>query len=259
MKRSMRSNISWTACLCSAWLVACAGTQSLTPSRGPVLDATEAAEALRALEVRSEKTATVRASGTLSGQWGKQSGAFAFALVLSRPDMLRFDLLDPAAGRVGTLIYYGEYFYWHAPRERRLYRMPVEPASLRRLSRLELAPEQLVHLFAGLPPSKPTAWIRKGDGRLITPDQRGEAVFNAQAQLTDYRYYRDKSRAKLATLVTFDRYRQVAGIDFPGQITLRSADGARLHIAYDTIEVNVTLAGEAFRLVVPADTEVVQW
>lgn len=226
---------------------------------GSRLSVEESTDALRALEKRAQNTYTVRAHGTISGSFAGRDGSYDFALVLSRPDLMRIDLLDPAVGTVGTLLFYGSYFYWFEPGKGRLVKMPVNSNSLIKLARIDLEPAQLVHILAGLPPSKPSAWIRKKDGAVLTPDQRGEIMFSSNGRLSDFVRYTNDNRTSVASQVHFSNYSQVSGKEFPREITFQSKGGSRLRIAYKTVEMNVALAGELFHLTVPSETNMVQW
>ncbi len=216
--------------------------------------------AIEALTERAQNTETVRGQGAFTGSLGRASGRYNFSFVLRQPDRLRVDVLDPAMGVLGVLIMYDDTLYWYMPAEQTVYAMTADAASLKRLTKIELMPRELVRLLAGLPPTQAAAWLSH-DGTLLSPDRRAAIFFGSDGRHVEgYRAYQDQQQKKVTVNANFHDYRAVRGIDFPHRIALTTpGSGGKLDIVYNDIEVNPTVDASAFRIEVPDTTKIVQW
>lgn len=244
--------LSWLGtCGCAAQ----SGGFGAKPSGTPA-----SAGALEALSNRAQNTSTVRGSGVFTGYLGRASGQYNFVFALRQPDRLRVDILDAATGVVGVLIVYEDTLYWYAAPEATVYAMAADAASLKKLAKLELMPQELIRLLAGLPPAQAAAWLSR-NGVLLSPDRRAEIFFGADGRnVAEYREYRDTNQKNMTIAARFEDYRSVRGVDFPHRIQLSTpASGGALKVAYHDIEINPRLDRSDFSIEVPATTKIVQW
>lgn len=216
--------------------------------------------ALDALSGRAQNTTTVRGQGVFTGHLGLVRGRYPFSFVLRQPDRLRVDILEAATGVVGVLIVFEGTLYWYAAPEGTVYAMSADAGSLKKLTKLELMPSDLIRLLAGLPPTQAAAWLSR-NGVLLSPDKRAEIIFGTDGrQMAGYRGYRDPNHKHLTIDAHFAEYRAVRGVDFPHQIRLSTPpSGGRLEIVYHDVEVNPRLERKDFSIEVPATTKIVEW
>jgi outer membrane lipoprotein-sorting protein len=247
------------AIACSVIAVACRPTV-LRPVLPETLPSVE-----RLLQALRERRATesVRGFARIAYESGEQSIGSRHAILASRPDRFRLEILSPPFGTVAVVTSNGRELAVYARRENRIYRGPASAGSVGAYAAVPIAVEDVVTILLGSPPEREP----RGQATVSRDDQR--ALIRLTIPITRGRqdiWFAPDSLLPLASEtplddgrslhVTFGDYRETDTIPFPYSVDMRAVPGDRaVRVRYSSPALNSKLDQGLFELPTPPGAE----
>lgn len=249
--------------LALATLSACTAAAPRRPVVTPVGTAPSTARIVAVLERRDEDLSRFRAQARLAYQSSTQSFKSTQVVAVRAPSSLRIDVMNPF-GVSYTVATDGVLLSAFDRRERIFYAGKASTDSFRRFLGVPIGAAELASLVRGLPPDLGEArsstveateggwlWRRGFKGgatlELLLDSTTLEPLW---ASLAGYRDHPDVE-------ADFLEYRDVAGVRVAHRIEVRFADGSHLELNYKSVQRDVKLPPDAFRLERPAGSRFV--
>lgn len=246
----------------SALLLAGCMKPALRPYAPPTAE-----QLLASLKERGEKLRTLRATAKIDHMAnGGQRVRIKVALLVAPGGKLRFEADSPLGGSLATLTSDGAQFSLLDVRANRFLTGPAKACNVARLIRLNISPEDVAAVLMGSAPLPPDARI-KGAG--WDPDHGGREVLtlsladggeeiiqlDALNKTWDVRHAERRDRAgKVLWRVTNDKFSDHGGVRLPEVSDVEEPPhGADAEIKFRSVETNVELPEELFRLPPPAN------
>ncbi|MCG8587866.1 MAG: hypothetical protein MJE66_01100 [Proteobacteria bacterium] len=213
-----------------------------------------------ALHEAAERRQAVRGVVRLALDDGDQRARSVQRIAAARPARLRVEVLGLLDQILAVLATDGETFQLHQTSPRRFEAGPVSRGLLRRVARIDLAPEAAAPLLLGAP--APAERLRMAsamewsDGRLAIPfvDTHGglreRYEFDEDGRLQALHRFREGDR--LHWVARFGDYRDLAGESFAHQIALEFPDTKAVAVlTFRRAELNPALPEGIFHLEPP--------
>ena len=241
-----RGDLVWVvAIVCSALVGGC---RPVVP--GVVLPDTlpSAEHLLQALRER-RATESVRGFARVTYERGHESIGSRHAILASRPDRFRLEILSPPFGTVAVVTSNGRELAVYARRENRIYKGPASARSVEAYAAVPIAVEDAVAILLGAPPERrstgPAVVSRdeqKALIRLTIPLERGrQDIWFAPDSLLPAASETPLDDGR-SLHVTFGDYRDVGAIPFPHSIDMRTVPGDQaVHVRYASPSLNTEL------------------
>jgi outer membrane lipoprotein-sorting protein len=223
-----------------------------------------AEELMAALRGRAEHLRTLRAATKVDHfAKGGERVRVKVSMLLARGGKLRFEADSPLGGALATLTSDGSQFSLLDVRANRFLIGPAKACNVARLIRLALPPDDIVAVLMGGAPLggtvKSVGWDPDNGGRevltLSVPDG-GEEIIKLDARNKSWdvvRAERRDSGGKVLWRVTNDGFKDHGGFRLPDVSDIEEPPrGADAEIKFRSVEPNVDLADDLFRLPPPS-------
>lgn len=214
---------------------------------------------LDVLAARDAALSRFRAQARLNYQSAEQSFRSTQVVVVRAPSSTRIDVMNPF-GVSYTVATDGRILSAYDRRQSVFYQGTAQAQSFRRFTGIPMDSSDLSDVLRGLPPNlgdtrwapvvKPTegGWLLqrrlKGGGTL-------DVVVQA-ASLVPMRVKIAGDRDRREVEIDYSDYRDVTGVAVPHRIEVRFKDGGNLDLVYKSVQRDVVLAEDAFRIDRPA-------
>jgi len=219
----------------------------------------------RLLQALRERHATesIRGYARVTYEHGEESIGSRHAILASRPDRFRLEILSPPFGTVAVVTSNGRELSVYARRENRIYRGPASAGSVGAYAAVPIAVEDVVTILLGAPPERRPrgqATVRRDDQkaliRLTIPVERGrQDIWFAPESLLPVASETPLDDER-SLHVTFGDYREIGAIPFPHSIDLRTVPGDRaVHVRYASPALGAKLEQGLFEPPTPPGVE----
>ncbi len=250
----------WLTGLLSFSLAAC--TAQKPPQPGPPPEHLPTAEELLGnLSARREAVRSLRALAKLRYRHPDGSSTSNEALVVSRPDRLRVEVLS-MFGAVFVLTTEEGNFTAYVRDENTVYRGEASPENMWRYARIGLPVVDLIDLMLGTPPQRQAEWNHVsydgGSGWLqltqeLDPDLQVVWLDQGLPQAAEYR----DAYGDVTWRVMFEEYEIVDDVPIATHIRLEVPDAEHsVEISLSDVDLNPELAIETFRFADPPGSRV---
>lgn len=219
---------------------------------------------MAALRGRTERLKTLRATAKVDHfASGGERVRVRVNMLLARGGKLRFEADNPLGGSLATLTSDGSQFALLDVRNNRFLTGPANACNVARLIRLALPPDDIVAVLMGGAPLggkvKSVGWDPDNGGRevltLSQPDGGEETVkLDARERRWDVmRAERRDAAGKVVWRVTNDGFKDHGGFRLPDVSDVEEPPhGADAEIKFRSVEPNIGIADDLFRLSPPA-------
>ena len=235
----------------------CAATAARPRAPTPTGAAPTIRRILDVLDARDRALAHFRAQARLDYHSPEQSFKSTQVVVVRAPSSTRIDVMNPF-GVSYTVATDGKQLSAYDRRQSVFYEGHAQPESFRHFIGIALGPNELASVLRGLPPNlgetrwlsvAPTegGWLLK---RRLATGGMLELVVQATSLIPlSVKISADRERRDVE--VRYDDYRDVTGVFVPHRIDVTFKDG-HLELVYKSVQRDVVLAEEAFRIEHPA-------
>jgi len=241
-----------------AALSACTATVARTPAPTPTGAGPTVKRVLEVLDAQDRAVARFRAQARLDYRSPEQSFRSTQVVVVRGPSSARIDVMNPF-GVSYSVATDGRKLTAYDRRQGVYYQGLAQAESFRRFIGIPMGSSDFAAVLRGLSPgigdSRWSAvagveggWLlrrRLGSGGIL------ELVVDATT-LLPVRVKISQDRDRHEVEVTYADYRDVTGVLVPHQITASFKDGSRLDLAYKSVQRDVVLPEDAFRIDRPA-------
>jgi outer membrane lipoprotein-sorting protein len=255
-KATERARRAGVACLIVAacMLSACAATTARKPAPTPTGAAPTVRRVLDVLEARDRALATFRGQARLDFRSPEQSFRSTQVVVVRAPASTRIDVMNPF-GVSYTVATDGKLLSAYDRRQSVFYEGHARPDSFKHFIGIALGASELSSVLRGLPPNlgdqrwlsiapAEGGWLLKrrlATGGLLELTVQVNSLVPLSVRISADRERRDVE-------IHYDDYREVAGIWIPHRIGVVFKDGTNLDLVYKSVQHDVTIADEAFRI-----------
>lgn len=257
MRISERSR-ALTAAAALALLSACAATTAKPLGPTPTGAAPTVRGVLDALEARNKALASFRAQARLEYHSPEQSFRSTQVVVVREPSSARIDVMNPF-GVSYTVATDGKKLTAYDRRKSIYYQGHAEAENFHHFIGVPLAARDLASILRGIPPGLgDSRWAAvqavEGGWQLVRRLGSGgilEFVVDPVGLMPlRVKIYGDRDRHEVEVFYTDPR--DVAGVTVPHHIEVKFKDGSHLDVDYKSMQRDVTLPEEAFRVDRPA-------
>lgn len=235
-------------------LSSCAATKAPKPAPMPTGAAPAVRKVLDVLEARDKALSRFRAQARLDYRSPEQSFRSTQVVVVRAPSSARIDVMNPF-GISYTVATDGKVLSAFDRRQSVFYQGHAQAESFRHFIGTPLSAGELAAVLRGLPPAigetrwaavQPTAggWLmqrRLAGGGLQQVVVDSTSLIPISVKLTGDRERHDVE-------VKYSDYRDVTGVVVPFRIEVSFRDGSTLELSYKSVQRDVTLSEEAFRI-----------
>lgn len=241
-------------------LAACTAQKPAKPGPPPTTLPT-AAQLLDSLATRRDSVRGLRALAKLRYRHPDGSTTSNEAIVVSRPDRLRVEVLS-LFGAVFVLTTESGDFTAYVRQENTIYRGDASPENMWRYARIGLPVVDLIDLMLGTPPQREAVWSHVSyDGttgwtQLSQELDPGIQVVWVDAGLPQAAEYRD-AHGDIEWRVLFEEYNTVADVPIATRIRLEVPDAEHsVEISLTDVDLNPELPSDTFHFADPPGSRV---
>ena len=244
-------------------LSACTATKAPRPAPLPTGAAPAVRRVLDVLEARDRALTRFRAQARLDYRSPQQSFRSTQVVVVRAPSSARIDVMNPF-GISYTVATDGKMLSAFDRRQSVFYQGHAQADSFRHFIGTPLTANELASVLRGLPPALgetrwgavqpvPGGWLmqrRLAGGGLQQVVVDGTSLIPLSVKITGDRERHDVE-------VKYSDYRDVTGVVVPFRIEVSFRDGSDLELVYKSVQRDVLLSEDAFRLDRPAGSRFV--
>lgn len=246
------------AAACAVSLASCTAAKPPAPAPLPTGTAPAVRRILDVLEARDKSLATFRAQARLDYRSPEQSFRSTQVVVVKAPSSARIDVMNPF-GISYTVATDGKLLSAFDRRQSVFYRGHAQPDSFRHFTGIPLAASELAAVLRGLPPAigetrwgvvqpAPGGWLIQ---RRLAGGGLQQVVVDANTLIPfSVKIAGDRERHDVD--VRYSDYRDVSGVVVPFRIEVSFRDGSSLELVYKSVQRDVALPEDAFRIDRPA-------
>lgn len=241
-----------------AALSACTATVARTPAPIPTGSGPSIQRVLEVLDVQDRAVASFRAQARLEYNSPEQSFRSTQVVVVRGPSSARIDVMNPF-GVSYSVATDGKKLTAYDRRQGIYYQGLAQAESFRRFIGIPMGSNDFAAVLRGLSPGiGDTRWSavvgveggwlmrrRLGSGGVLELVVDATTLLPVRVQISG-----DRDRHEVE--VTYADYRDVTGVSVPHQINVSFKDGSRLNLAYKSVQRDVVLREDAFRIDRPA-------
>lgn len=250
---------SVAAFACAASLLSCAAAaKPVYTAPLPTGTAPAVRRILEVLEARDKSLTSFRAQARLDYRSPEQSFRSTQVVVVRAPSSARIDVMNPF-GISYTVATDGKLLSAYDRRQSVFYRGHAQADSFHQFIGIPLAASELAAVLRGLPPAigetrwgavqpAPGGWLmqrRLAGGGLQQVVVDSTSLIPVSVKITGDRERHDVE-------VKYSDYRDVSGVVVPFRIEVSFRDGSNLELVYKTVQRDVVLSEDAFRIDCPA-------
>jgi outer membrane lipoprotein-sorting protein len=258
-----RRLIPRTSAIALALLSACTATTGQIPAPTPTGNAPTIRRVLDVLEARDKALGQFRAQARLDYHSPEQSFRSTQVVVVRAPSSARIDVMNPF-GVSYTVATDGKLLSAYDRRKSVFYEGHAGPDSFEQFTGIALGASELSSVLRGLPPNLgESRWLSIGPtegGWLLKRRLATGGVLELVVQansLVPLSVKISSDRERRDVQIRYDDYRDVGGVFVPHRIEVTFKDGSHLELVYKSIQRDVAVAEEAFRIEHPAGARVV--
>lgn len=216
-------------------------------------------ELLAALEGQGDRFQSLKGMASMKLKYGARSMNFSSAVVLQKPDSMRFEVLSPFGASYLQASSDGQRLNLYVPTEGRFFSGPPDPENLQLLTQMPIEIEDMVALMLYeipvLPGEVSGLSARAQDGYTLTlqrDDLRQEIWFDRDKRLVSSFWYRGDN---LEVEIAYDEFAYGSG--FPEKIRLsQPGNNAFMQAVFKSPNVNVQVDPKLFSLKPPSGVPV---
>jgi len=250
----LRRRVLAVAVTCIATVSACAATATRPRAPTPTGTAPTIRRILDVLDARDRALARFRGQARLDFHSPEQSFKSTQVVVVRAPSSTRIDVMNPF-GVSYTVATDGRTLSAYDRRQSVFYEGHAQSDSFRHFIGIALGPSELASVLRGLPPNlgeqrwlsvsaTEGGWLlrrRLATGGILELVVQTGSLVPLSVKISADRYRRDVE-------IRYDDYREVTGIFVPHRIEVTFKDKTHLELTYKSIQRDVALADEAFRI-----------
>lgn len=244
-------------------LTACTATVARPPAVKPTGAAPTVKRLLDVLNARDRSLSRFRAQARLDYNSPEQSFRSTQVVVVRAPASARIDVMNPF-GVSYTVATDGKQLSAFDRRKNVFYHGKAEPDRFRHFIGIPLGANELAALLRGLPPALgESRWaaVQAVEGGWLLQRRLGgggkqEVVVEASS-FVPLRVKISGDRDRHDVEVKYSDYRDVSGVVVPHRIEVSFRDGSHLELVYKSVQRDVALNEEAFRIDRPAGSRFV--
>jgi outer membrane lipoprotein-sorting protein len=241
-----------------ATLSACTATVAHVPAPIPTGTGPTVKRVLEVLDAQDKAVARFRAQAKLDYRSPEQSFRSTQVVVVRGPSSARIDVMNPF-GVSYSVATDGKRLTAYDRRQGVYYQGLAQAESFRRFIGIPMGSSDFAAVLRGLPPgigdSRWSAVVGAEGGWLMRRRLGSGGVLELVVDATTFLPVRVKisgDRDRHEVEVTYGDYRDVEGVSIPHLITVSFKDGSRLELAYKSVQRNILLREDAFRIDRPA-------
>lgn len=241
-----------------AALSACTATVARTPAPTPTGTAPTVKRVLEVLDAQDRAVARFRAQAKLDYRSPEQSFRSTQVVVVRGPSSARIDVMNPF-GVSYSVATDGKKLSAYDRRQGIYYQGLAQAESFRRFIGIPMGSSDFAAVLRGLSPglgdSRWSAVAAVEGGWLMRRRLGSGGVLELVVDAITFLPVRVKisgDRDRHEVEVTYGDYRDVAGVSVPHQIAVSFKDGSRLDLVYKSVQRDVVLPEDAFRIDRPA-------